>query len=238
MHGAAYDGALRGAVVAAEVSSPLRRGRLRPTALLPSRSDLQFICSRRGKDEVYACGVAGSKEQLAAQLGSCLTSGIPHEDPDDMKRRCDAFGTNTLPEKEALTFWQALAEAYDDFTLQTLTAAGIASIAIERASNPGAHLQDYMEGLAILGAVVVVSKPTLMHLDPCVRVGLATSSPGPPHPAVRGGGGGEQLSERISVPRPQRGCVGPPRLRGAGRRASGGLVHRGRPRRHPLSRCR
>lgn len=151
-----------------------------------ARRELQQLCELRGEGELYAHGLVDGPDALAARLMSSLTKGIPHGDASDHALRVAAFGSNAPPTSEPLSFLQILTDAYDDFTLQTLTAAGFASMVLERAINPAAGLQDMVEGAAILVAVAVVRyfllrSPVLSPRLPPLR-SLHRHAPLPPSP--------------------------------------------------------
>lgn len=97
-------------------------------------------------------------DELATSLRTSLETGIDPLDGDLMQWRADIYGKNYVGEPEEKTFLQFLLEAFlDDFTVQVLAAAGVASLGLEvwLASKEGGE-PTWLEGCSILAAVAVV----------------------------------------------------------------------------------
>lgn len=77
-----------------------------------------------------------------------------------VKIRRELYGCNSLPAAPRKTFWQLFVDSFDDATLQILIVAAIVSLAIGIYDDP---TTGYVEGLAILAAVLIVSVVTAVN---------------------------------------------------------------------------
>ncbi|KAK9845411.1 hypothetical protein WJX81_005835 [Elliptochloris bilobata] len=96
-------------------------------------------------------------ERLAERLYSSLTSGLA-SDADELARRAAALGSNSLPERDQVSFGELLGRSLEDFTLRVLLAAGALSLVLEGVL--GGEAGGWVEGAAILAAVAVVALVT------------------------------------------------------------------------------
>lgn len=117
-----------------------------PQSLAPNLKNLN--ASRVG-------GISG----LVSMLESDADGGISTESVD--KRR-ESFGSNKLPFSPRKTFWQLFADTFDDKTLQILIVAAVVSLAVGLYDDP---TTGYVEGVAILAAVLLVSFVTAINDD-------------------------------------------------------------------------
>lgn len=92
-------------------------------------------------------GVTGVAELLKTDI----SKGI---DETEANRRRGLFGCNSLPSSPRKTWFQLFVDSFDDETVQILIAAAIVSLAVGLYDDPATG---YVEGLAILAAVLVVS---------------------------------------------------------------------------------
>jgi calcium-translocating P-type ATPase len=92
-------------------------------------------------------GVTGVAELLKTDI----SKGIKEV---EATRRRDLFGCNSLPSSPRKTWFQLFVDSFDDETVQILIAAAIVSLAVGIYDDP---TTGYIEGLAILAAVLVVS---------------------------------------------------------------------------------
>lgn len=79
---------------------------------------------------------------------------------DSVETRRTLYGCNSLPSAPRKTFWQLFVDTFDDATLQILIVAAIVSLAIGIYDDP---TTGYVEGLAILAAVLIVSVVTAVN---------------------------------------------------------------------------
>ncbi|KAJ2452978.1 plasma membrane calcium [Coemansia sp. RSA 2336] len=111
----------------------------------------------------------GGAEQICKMLQVDPTVGLRQreqigasDEHHPFQARRAVFGRNTLPETEAVTFWQLLMAAYNDRTLIMLTIAAAVSLAVGIYDDTlGSHKDDdvkvgWVEGAAIFLAVLVV----------------------------------------------------------------------------------
>ena len=96
----------------------------------------------------------GGIDGLVKLLSSHADLGI---DPLTVDTRRRLFGGNSLPSAPRKSFWQLFCDTFDDATLQILIGAALVSLAIGIYDDPATG---YVEGLAILAAVLIVSVVT------------------------------------------------------------------------------
>ena len=77
-----------------------------------------------------------------------------------IETRRSIFGANELPLSPRKSFWELFVETFDDATLQILIVAALVSLAIGMYDDP---TTGYVEGCAILAAVLIVSIVTAMN---------------------------------------------------------------------------
>jgi len=99
----------------------------------------------------------GGVDGLVALLSSNADYGI---DPSSVLARRELFGCNSLPSAPRNTFWQLFCDTFDDATLRILIAAAAVSLAIGIYDDPATG---YVEGMAILTAVLIVSCVTAVN---------------------------------------------------------------------------
>lgn len=91
---------------------------------------------------------------LCKLLHSDASRGIDRETEET---RRELFGSNMVPSVERKSFWELFVDTFDDATLQILIVAAFVSLAIGLYDDP---TTGYVEGCAILAAVLVVSVVT------------------------------------------------------------------------------
>lgn len=95
-------------------------------------------------------GVTGVAELLKTDISKGITQ-------QEASQRRKVFGCNSLPSNPRKTWFQLFIGSFDDETLQILIAAALVSLAVGIYDDPATG---YVEGLAILTAVLVVSVVT------------------------------------------------------------------------------
>jgi calcium-translocating P-type ATPase len=78
----------------------------------------------------------------------------------EVQRRRNLYGSNAMPSTPRKSFLQLLLGTFDDDTLQILIAAAVVSLAVGLYEDPSSG---YVEGLAILSAVIIVSNVTAIN---------------------------------------------------------------------------
>jgi len=101
----------------------------------------------------YVGGISG----LAKLLGTTSDSGV---ELSTIESRRKLYGCNSLPSAPRASFWQLFVDTFDDATLQILIVAAIVSLVIGIYDDPATG---YVEGLAILMAVLIVSVVTAVN---------------------------------------------------------------------------
>jgi magnesium-transporting ATPase (P-type) len=96
----------------------------------------------------------GGVEGLLSKLKTNAETGIQEQ---SVLARRKALGYNSLPSAPRATFWQLFMQTFEDATLQILIVAALVSLAIGIYDDPATG---YVEGLAILAAVLIVSTVT------------------------------------------------------------------------------
>jgi len=117
----------------------------------------------RGYDGVQKVLELGGVHEIARRLNTSEASGLSGE-KGDLEHRQDVFGSNTIPPKPPKTFLELVWEALQDVTLIILEVAAVVSLALsfykppkeEGAVEEEEHNTEWIEGLAILLAVVIV----------------------------------------------------------------------------------
>lgn len=99
----------------------------------------------------------GGADGIVKLLLSHRAAGV---DSTSVPQRRELFGTNSLPSAPRNSFWQLFVDTFDDATLQILIAAAIVSLVIGVYDDP---TTGYVEGLAILAAVLIVSVVTAVN---------------------------------------------------------------------------
>lgn len=94
---------------------------------------------------------------LVKLLSTHRTAGV---DASSVAQRRELLGTNSLPSAPRNSFWQLFVDTFDDATLQILIAAAIVSLVIGVYDDPATG---YVEGLAIIAAVLIVSVVTAVN---------------------------------------------------------------------------
>jgi len=124
---------------------------------------LRELMESRGYDGVQKVLELGGVHEVARRLNTSEASGLSGE-KGDLEHRQDVFGSNTIPPKPPKTFLELVWEALQDVTLIILEVAAIVSLALsfykppleEGAVEEEQHNTEWIEGLAILLAVVIV----------------------------------------------------------------------------------
>jgi calcium-translocating P-type ATPase len=99
----------------------------------------------------------GGIDGLVSLLHSSVDKGV---ETATVANRRKLYGCNSLPAAPRKSFWQLFVDSFDDATLQILIVAAIVSLAIGIYDDP---TTGYVEGLAILMAVLVVSVVTAVN---------------------------------------------------------------------------
>eukprot|EP00090_Calanus_glacialis_P005343 TRINITY_DN1414_c0_g1_i2.p1 TRINITY_DN1414_c0_g1~~TRINITY_DN1414_c0_g1_i2.p1 ORF type:complete len:1169 (-),score=188.50 TRINITY_DN1414_c0_g1_i2:1887-5393(-) len=124
---------------------------------------LRELMENRGAEGVQKVQDFGGVHEIARKLNTSEASGLSGE-KSDLEHRQDVFGSNTIPPKPPKTFLELVWEALQDVTLIILQAAAVVSLALSFYKPPKGggdieeeeHKADWIEGLAILLAVVIV----------------------------------------------------------------------------------
>jgi len=121
---------------------------------------LRELMEARGLEGVQKVSEYGGVHDIAKKLNTSEAQGLSGEN-SDLEHRRDVFGSNTIPPKPPKTFWQLVWEALQDVTLIILQVAAIVSLALSFYKPPQGdeeeeHSTDWIEGFAILLAVVIV----------------------------------------------------------------------------------
>ena len=95
-----------------------------------------------------------STQSILKLLQSDADWGIPS---DQAQSRRDTLGCNSLPSSPRKTWMELFIETFDDETLKILIAAAVVSLAVGMYEDPATG---YIEGCAILAAVLIVSVVT------------------------------------------------------------------------------
>ncbi|KAG1672246.1 hypothetical protein FOA52_002948 [Chlamydomonas sp. UWO 241] len=93
---------------------------------------------------------------LAASLCTSLDSGLDDVDSSGLQARAAAFGSNRLPPPRLVTMLELIVEAFQDPTVVLLTLAGLLSLVLQLVTSRDDGGADWIEGAAILAAVVIV----------------------------------------------------------------------------------
>jgi len=119
----------------------------------------------RGPEGVQKVQEFGGVHEIARKLNTSEAAGLSGE-KGDLEHRQDVFGSNTIPPKPPKTFLELVWEALQDVTLIILQVAAVVSLALSFYKPPKGggdddieeeeHSTDWIEGLAILLAVVIV----------------------------------------------------------------------------------
>merc|ERR1711994_746002 len=124
---------------------------------------LRELMEHRGLEGVAKMAELGGSTEIARKLNTSPSAGL-NGDGSDLEHRRDVFGSNTIPPKPPKTFLMLVWEALQDVTLIILEVAAVVSLALsfyqpparEGAVEEEEHNTEWIEGLAILLAVVIV----------------------------------------------------------------------------------
>jgi len=125
---------------------------------------LRELMENRGREGVQRVSEYGGVHEIARKLNTSEATGLSGE-KSDLEHRRDYFGSNTIPPKPPKTFLELVWEALQDVTLIILQVAAAVSLALsfykppkneEEISEEEENHADWIEGLAILLAVVIV----------------------------------------------------------------------------------
>lgn len=119
------------------------------TALLKSINQPQAL-----EENLKNLQQLGGTDALLKTLRTSAEDGIPL---DSVDARRATLGHNSLPSAPRATFFELFRETFEDGTLQILIVAALVSLAIGIYDDP---TTGYVEGLAILTAVLIVSTVT------------------------------------------------------------------------------
>ena len=98
----------------------------------------------------------------AADLATDVAWGVRS---DDVERRRQEHGENRLPDIQARSVWQMFVESLADKTLLILMGAAVLALGVEflQAEMDPAHVPHYVDGVAILAAVLIASLVTTFN---------------------------------------------------------------------------
>lgn len=96
----------------------------------------------------------GGASGLAGLLQTNVETGVS---PDEVATRREVYGCNSLPASPRKSWFQLFVDTFDDDTLQILIVAAVVSLAVGIYDDP---TTGYIEGVAILAAVLIVSVVT------------------------------------------------------------------------------
>lgn len=99
----------------------------------------------------------GNTDGLVKLLHTDRAAGV---DASSVAQRRALLGGNSLPSAPRNSFWQLFVDTFDDATLQILIAAAIVSLVVGVYDDP---TTGYVEGMAILAAVLIVSVVTAVN---------------------------------------------------------------------------
>ena len=119
------------------------------TALLKSINQPQAL-----EENLKNLRQLGGTDALLKTLHTSADQGIPL---DSVDARRSTLGHNSLPSAPRATFFELFRETFEDGTLQILIVAALVSLAIGIYDDP---TTGYVEGMAILAAVLIVSTVT------------------------------------------------------------------------------
>jgi len=127
-----------------------------------SLKQLRELMEHRGREGVERVAEYGGVHEIARKLNTSEQTGLSG-DHSDLEHRRDYFGSNTIPPKPPKTFLALVWEALQDVTLIILQVAAAVSLALSFYKPPKKDVEDeeenhadWIEGLAILLAVVIV----------------------------------------------------------------------------------
>ncbi len=131
------------------INETLNQERTSTDELLTSLNQAQAL----GNNLAQLKSIGGVKEVLR-RLHSTVDRGISLA---TVETRRDLFGENSLPSSPRKSFIELFVDTFDDATLKILIAAALISLAIGIYDDPATG---YVEGCAILAAVLIVSVVT------------------------------------------------------------------------------
>lgn len=99
----------------------------------------------------------GGTDALLELLQTHSVNGL---DSSQISSRRALYGSNFLPLSPRKSFWQLFIDTFDDETVQILAVAAVVSLAVGLYENPSSG---YIEGVAILLAVLIVSVVTAVN---------------------------------------------------------------------------
>merc|ERR1719410_2453137 len=123
---------------------------------------LRELMEHRGLEGVAKMAELGGSTEIARKLNTSPSAGL-NGDGSDLEHRRDVFGSNTIPPKPPKTFLMLVWEALQDVTLIILEVAAVVSLGLSFYKPPARegeevddHSTDWIEGFAILVAVIIV----------------------------------------------------------------------------------
>jgi len=129
-----------------------------------SLKQLRELMEHRGREGVERVSEYGGVHEIARKLNTSEQTGLSG-DESDLEHRRDYFGSNTIPPKPPKSFLALVWEALQDVTLIILQVAAAVSLLLsfykppqkeDEVQDEGENHADWIEGLAILLAVVIV----------------------------------------------------------------------------------
>lgn len=118
-----------------------------------TNEELKILINTSQKEE-WNSSLPKHVTDLVSALDSDLRRGL-NANSENLNVRRKLFGSNRFKPLPAVSFFDVLLDALDDFTLMILIASGALSLFLEYALKPGGEF-GWLEGTAILFSVVVV----------------------------------------------------------------------------------
>lgn len=119
-----------------------------------------WLTRKDGTEDIRMIQQAGGDAWLLNGVQSDSAKGI---DPSSIKDREARWGSNRKKEVPLKTFWEWVNESLEDFTLQILIVAGVASIIIDEIMEAEHRDVAWIEGASILLAVVIIVLVTVLN---------------------------------------------------------------------------
>ena len=125
--------------------------------ILKCMKDMNQAQALEDNCQAYKNKFGTSPERLLEYLSSDADLGITSA---SVEERRQFLGSNTCPSKAPASFWQLFVDTFDDETLQILVVAAVVSLVVGLYDDPATG---YVEGVAILAAVLIVSVVTAVN---------------------------------------------------------------------------
>uniref|UniRef100_A0A0K0EKG1 Calcium-transporting ATPase n=1 Tax=Strongyloides stercoralis TaxID=6248 RepID=A0A0K0EKG1_STRER len=134
--------------------------------------ELRSLMELRGNEALEVINKKyGGIENFCKKLKTDSMNGLPN-DPNEIERRRKIYGKNEIPPVPSKSFWRLVWEALQDITLIILLASAVISLVLSfwkppheasKGSDPNDKEVEWIEGVAILIAVIVVVLVTALN---------------------------------------------------------------------------